>query len=383
MTTLSVPGWATWTWSTSHDDAKHPARRIWFDELCSSLASKCPLLRFVQHVNGSMPCTLIFSESGRTPLLVRRTAAFVDAWLRSASQVVILNNPLSGLLIVLACCFPSVVVGAHGALGLSGAVVAALLIGFDRQALASGLFGYNGLLVGMALSTFLYRGGGETWDAPVAIACVFGGGLSAILQLSLGNALVPTFRTPPFTLAFNLTMLLFVLATPHFAVFRAAPPAPTPTATAVDEENAPAGATVLGWLFEASLVSISQIFVCQSAVSGALILCGMLISSRIAAVAAFVGAFLGVAMAYGVGAPAAQIADGLWGYNSSLTAIAALTFFVRHGVWRLEHDHNRRPAHPSTSRPHPTSTPASHLVLHSYHTRLRLAPRRCQAPRAS
>jgi hypothetical protein len=42
---------------------------------------------------------------------------------------------------------------------------------------------------------------------------VVGGGLSAVVQLSLGNALVPTFHAPPFTLAFNVTMLLFVLGT--------------------------------------------------------------------------------------------------------------------------------------------------------------------------
>ena len=47
----------------------------------------------------------------------------------------------------------------------------------------------------------------------VGVACVVGGGLSAVVQLSLGNALVPTFHVPPFTLAFNVTMLLFVLGT--------------------------------------------------------------------------------------------------------------------------------------------------------------------------
>ena len=74
-------------------------------------------------------------------------------------------------------------------------------------------FGYNGLLVGNALATLLYRGD-DGWDAWVGIACVVGGGLSAIVQLSLGNTLVPTFHAPPFTLAFNVTMLLFVLGAP-------------------------------------------------------------------------------------------------------------------------------------------------------------------------
>ena len=345
MTTLSVPGWATWTWRTEQADPRRPARHVCFDELCSWIAAKVPGLSWLGAVNGTMPCTLLFTESSTAPWLVRRVAAVVDAWLRSASQVVVINNPLSGLLIMLACCFPSAVVGAHGALGLTGAVGAALLLGLDRQALASGLFGYNGLLIGMALATFLHRGGDDSgdggddaWDAPVAIACVVGGGLSAVLQLSLGNALVPTFHAPPLTLAFNLTMLLVVLATPHFAVFNDAPPplaaaaaaaATSTTDTETATTDAPAGgAAVLIWLLEASLVSVGQIFVCQSAASGALVLCGMALSSRIAAVAALAGALLGTAMAHGLGVPAAQVAAGLGGYNSSLTAVATLTFFV-------------------------------------------------------
>ena len=85
-----------------------------------------------------MPCSLVFTQSSSAPWLVRRAVVFVDAWLRSASQVVMINNPLSGLLIILACCFPSAVVGAHGALGLTAAVVVAKSFGLDRQALASG-----------------------------------------------------------------------------------------------------------------------------------------------------------------------------------------------------------------------------------------------------
>ena len=256
---LSVPGFATWDWSRpAHDERS--SRRCCIDEFGAWLGKWVPCVRPLGILNGTMPCTLVFSETSLAPWPVRRAAAFVDAWLRSAAQVVMINNPLAGLLIMSACCFPSAVIGAHGALGLTGAVAAAFMLGLDRQALASGLFGYNGLLVGMALATLLYTEDG--WDTSVGIAnrqtlppltnqptpmpepkvklkpsstpvsspppspslslspspqvgiaCVVGGGLSAVVQLSLGNALVPTFHAPPFTLAFNVTMLLFVLGT--------------------------------------------------------------------------------------------------------------------------------------------------------------------------
>ena len=82
------------------------------------------------------------------------------------------------------------------------------------------------------------------------------------------------------------------------------------------------------WLLEASLVSVGQVFLCQSVVSGALIVGGMAVSSRIAAAAAFAGASLGTLLAFSLGAPTEQVHAGLWGYNSCLTVTAALTFFV-------------------------------------------------------
>ena len=165
---LSVPGFATWDLSRpAHDERS--SRRCCIDEFGAWLGKWVPCVRPFGVLNGTMPCTLVFSETSSAPWPIRRTAAFVDAWLRSAAQVVMINNPLAGLLIMSACCFPSAIVGAHGALGLTGAVTAAFALGLDRQARASGLFGYNGLLVGMALATLLYRGE-DGWDALVGIA---------------------------------------------------------------------------------------------------------------------------------------------------------------------------------------------------------------------
>ena len=48
------------------------------------------------------------------------------------------------------------------------------------------------------------------------------GGLSSLLQLALGNALVPTFKLPPATLAFNFVNIIFVVGSQGLAHFRAA-----------------------------------------------------------------------------------------------------------------------------------------------------------------
>jgi hypothetical protein len=83
-----------------------------------------------------------------------------------------------------------------------------------------------------------------------------------------------------------------------------------------------------GWVCNSALVSVGQIFLCDSASSGALVLSGMAISSRIAAATAYSGALAGTLLALVLGADKSAITHGLWGYNSALTAVAALTFFV-------------------------------------------------------
>ena len=73
MTTLSVPGWATWTWRTEQADPRRPARHVCLDELCSWIAAKVPGLSCLGAVNGTMPCTLLFTESSTAPWLSRDT----------------------------------------------------------------------------------------------------------------------------------------------------------------------------------------------------------------------------------------------------------------------------------------------------------------------
>ena len=255
--------------------------------------------------------------------LVRNGCALIDIVLRGASQVVLINNPVSGVLIITSLFFPSPIVGVHGVLGLTGATFTAMVLRLDAQALASGLFGYNGLLVGMALATFLSRDG---WDAAVLVAAVVMGGVSTIFQLSLGNALVPVFKAPPLTLAFNLTFLLLLLASSSWSRFSMPHHGGPPPPDAAEPDHA--GVVGVAWMLRAALVSLGQVFLCESVVSGALIVSAIAISSRIAACAAYMGALSANLLALLLGVDPSAVARGLWGYSSCLTALTAVTFFM-------------------------------------------------------
>ena len=43
--------------------------------------------------------------------------------------------------------------------------------------------------------------------------------LSSVLQIAIGNLLLPHFQCPPFTLAFNAVLILFVQAANRFSRF--------------------------------------------------------------------------------------------------------------------------------------------------------------------
>src|SRR5262245_24163008 len=107
-------------------------------------------------VNGTMPA---FSERARdNPLL-----DFVDSCLRGVGQVCFMNNPVTGLAILIAMCFGEFWLGFAGAVGLVVSTGTALLIGMDRGLIRAGLFGFNGVLVGAGLSLFLQ----PDWDLMV------------------------------------------------------------------------------------------------------------------------------------------------------------------------------------------------------------------------
>ena len=88
---------------------------------------------------------------------------FVDIGLRGFGQVMFQDNPLTGVLFLAAIAWGSIVAGVPhvllaGVLGVVASTLTAIWLKADKTALAAGLYGYNGVLVGLALATFLAPG---------------------------------------------------------------------------------------------------------------------------------------------------------------------------------------------------------------------------------
>ena len=88
---------------------------------------------------------------------------FIDSNLRGVGQVMFQDNPLSGALFLAAIAWgsfaagvPQVLVG--GVIAVVTATLTAHWLRVDRTSLHAGLYGFNGVLVGLALATFIGPG---------------------------------------------------------------------------------------------------------------------------------------------------------------------------------------------------------------------------------
>ncbi|HTR15290.1 MAG TPA: urea transporter [Roseiarcus sp.] len=250
---------------------------------------------------------------------------FVDINLRSVGQVMFQNNPLTGLLFLAAIAWGSLAAGAPkvfsaGALAVVTATLTALWLRVERPTLNAGLYGYNGVLVGLALATFITPGP-LLW-----VYVVVGAAVSVVATLGTANALKP-FGVAALTFPFVIVTWILLLATYGFSGLSGSS---LPAATVITPfELLPAGSLGFGDFIKGVLLSISQVFLKGSGVAALLLLAGLAVSSIEAAVFALGGAILAIVTAHLFGAESDLIVGGLLGFSPVLTAIALGATFHR------------------------------------------------------
>lgn len=249
---------------------------------------------------------------------------FVDTNLRGVGQVMFQDNPLSGALFLFGIAWASWVAGAPEiVLGGVVAVVLATLVAHwlhvDEAARGAGLYGYNAVLVGLALMTFLGQG-----PLPFAYV-VLGAAVSVVVTLGTGYA-VKTWDLSALTFPFVITTWLLLLAAHGFAGAASglSSPGEFRGLEAVVTRPLPPGDFVQG-----VLQSISQVFLQGNGITGLFFLAGLAVNSVPAAVFAFGGAILAVLTAHLFGAESDLVTGGLLGFSPVLTAIALGTVFAR------------------------------------------------------
>jgi urea transporter len=241
------------------------------------------------------------------PLSTLHSRSLANDWatslLNGYSQVFLLRHPLCGLLCLLAI--------GWGAPQLLGGVLLGSFSGwltakrrhYPIPDLNSGLYGYNGVLLGLLLSAKL------AWSPLLPLLIICSSGLASIglnhwLRHNRKHASWPAY-TAPFVL---LSWLLIALCGPLQLTPNAATASPLYDVPLLD-------------VALAVLRGLSQVLLVNDAVSGALIYLGLWLANRRLALWALVGAGLGLLLASLMG-QASDALQGLYGFNAALTAIA-------------------------------------------------------------
>ena len=223
---------------------------------------------------------------------------WASALLNGFSQVFLQCHPLCGLLCLLAILLGAPALFGGALLGGVAGLLTAQQRGYAKADRQAGLFSYNGVLLGLLLSLYL------PWSAllpPLIMAC---GGVSAIitqqwLKRSRNHQCLPAY-TAPFV---GLSWLLLLVAAPLAPV----------TASVVEP-------TPLN-LLSAIGQGLGQVMFLQQPLAGVLIIIGLFLANRRAAIWALFGSAAGLGLCMLQHEQSTALL-GLGGYNGALVAIA-------------------------------------------------------------
>ncbi|MEU4842471.1 urea transporter [Nocardia testacea] len=280
---------------------------------------------------GRMSLTIGASCTGTMPKLAERlgenqVAGLIDSTLRGVGMAGFANNPLSGLLFVIA----SLTISPWVAFVLLVAAVAstatAVALGLDAHDIRAGLYGYNGALVGGSLSVFLE----PNWSGAVLCFAIVTASFSTIVMAALIHVMARTWGVPPVALPFNIVLLMFLLASQGMknghlgAIAGSAADSHSPDLSPGNAGNI-AG---IGDLFSATVKGVGQVIFADTFVASALVLTSILICRWQNAILAVAGSATATFVAIVVGLSESKIQMGLYGLNGFLVCVAIGGIFI-------------------------------------------------------
>lgn len=209
----------------------------------------------------------------------------------------------------------------------------AYLIGFNRQNIRKGYYGFNSLLVGLALGVF-YQPGLEFF-----IVVIFSSMLTLFLTLLL-EGVIGKYGLPFMSLSFLLAVWLVSLASRQFTTLHVSERGIFMT----NEMFAIGGnrmVTSYNWITNLRIpgsvrlyfTSLGAIFFQYHLLAGILVAIGLLIYSRIAFLLSLVGFFSAYAYYIFIGANLQELSSSYIGFNFILTSIAIGGFFIIPSRW--------------------------------------------------
>jgi urea transporter len=220
------------------------------------------------------------------------------------SQILLQSHPGCGLLVLLAIAAGAPALLGGALLGGLSSMLTAQRRGYPQADIDIGLYGYNGILLGMLVSiTF-------AWSPTLPLLIIVTGGLSSLLLAPWMQRLRERHWLPAFTFPFvALSWLMLALAAPLQLQVQ---PSPLPLLSDLDWLNVVA----------APLRGLGQVIFLDQPLAGLCLLSGLLLADRRAALWALLGSASGLSLALYLGWPQHGALAGLYGYNAALAGIA-------------------------------------------------------------
>lgn len=249
----------------------------------------------------------------KTNLSVKRFH-FLTVSLKGISQVILIENAVTGAIILLAIMISSFSLGVIAFLSAMIGTLIGKLGGADKELVTQGLFGFNSVLVGMAL--YLFLTGPYHW-----VLSLIGALLAAIVTAALMHVMKNT-GIPILTFPF-VGLTLFTLLISY-------------RLSAVHISNALVPQSLWQWklditgpfnLTKGIFTGIGQVFFLDYTVSGVLLFVAVFWAGWRFGLYALVGNAVALVTALVLGAERSLLFVGLYGYNGILTAIAVAVVF--------------------------------------------------------
>ncbi|XP_067263912.1 urea transporter 2 [Chanodichthys erythropterus] len=269
---------------------------------------KAKITQWLSYITGDMA---VFGEWMKGQFILLQ---ILDWVLRGAAQVMFVNNPLSGLIIFAGLILQNRWWAINGFVGTLFATISALILCQNRGAIAAGLYGYNGILVGLLMAVFSNAGDWYWW---LLLPNIFMSMACPIVSSALAS-INSRWDLPVFTLPFNILVCLHMVATGHynhhFPQILIQPYTSLHNMTWSELDYAK--------LFRSIPVGIGQVYGCDNAWTGGIFMIALFISSPITFAHATIGSAVGMVSGLALAAPFQNIYFGLWGYNCVLACIA-------------------------------------------------------------
>ncbi|TAE85155.1 MAG: peptidase M23 [Bacteroidetes bacterium] len=252
---------------------------------------------------------------------------FQKAFINSYAQLFFADSKVFAWLLLISS-FISPTTGLSGLIATVAAIVFAWWMGLNRILLSYGTFSYNALMVGLVL------GGHYHFSWGFLLVLLVGAVFSVLIVVWL-NTVFAKYAVPSLSLSFLLTLWLITLAIRGFSnvnlnerdLFR------------FNEWYLLGGSRLVEWMtaldqleipqfLEVYLKSLSAVFFQYNIISGAIILIGLLIWSRIGFLLSALGFVIGYFFYYGLSGEFTQLYYSYIGFNFILTAIALGGFYL-------------------------------------------------------